>query len=55
LIGVAIILHFGTTLHLPPDLSRILRAEALAQGKTVSGLLEGWIDERLDLPEKESV
>jgi hypothetical protein len=36
--------------HLPPDLKHVLRAEALGAGKSVSGLLREWIEERLDLP-----
>lgn len=36
--------------HLPPDLKRILRAEALEKGTTVSALLRELIEERLDLP-----
>lgn len=40
------------TVHLPPDLRHILRAEALAAGKSISALLREWIDERLDLPER---
>jgi hypothetical protein len=39
------------TVHLPPDLRNILRAEVLAAGKSISTLRRGWIDERLDLPE----
>jgi hypothetical protein len=38
------------TVHLPPDLRNVLRAEALAAGKSISALLREWIDERLDLP-----
>ena len=40
------------TVHLPPDLRNVLRAEALAAGKSISALLREWIDERLDLPER---
>lgn len=38
------------TIYVPPDLWAILRAEALAQGMSLSGLLRQWAEERLDLP-----
>jgi hypothetical protein len=37
------------TAHLPPDIKQLVRAEALSTGKTVSGLVREWIEERLDL------
>jgi hypothetical protein len=40
----------SVTVHLPPVLKGVLRAEALAAQKSVSALLRKWIDERLDLP-----
>jgi hypothetical protein len=38
------------TAHLPPDIKQLLRAEALSTGKTVSGLVREWSEERLNLP-----
>ncbi len=40
----------SVTIHLPPLLKGILRAEALAARKSLSALLREWVDERLDLP-----
>lgn len=40
----------AATVHLPPALYGILRAEALASNMSISALLRMWIDERLDLP-----
>ncbi|MEZ4707365.1 MAG: hypothetical protein R3A44_09180 [Caldilineaceae bacterium] len=42
----------AATVHLTPYLKNILRAEALSVNQSVSTLLRGWIEERLDLPEK---
>ncbi|MEI2611756.1 MAG: hypothetical protein V9G20_24225 [Candidatus Promineifilaceae bacterium] len=38
------------TIHLDPVLKGILRAEALAQQKSISAMLREWIDAQLDLP-----
>ena len=40
----------SVTIHLPPLLKGILRAEAVAARKSLSALLREWVDERLDLP-----
>ena len=40
----------AATVHLPPTIYGILRAEALAANMSISALLRAWIDERLDLP-----
>ena len=40
----------SVTVHLPPLLKGILRAEALVARKSLSALLREWVDERLDLP-----
>lgn len=37
------------TAHLPPDIKQLVRAEVLSTGKTMSGLVREWIEERLDL------
>jgi len=41
----------AVTVYLDPLIKAILQAEALAAQTSVSALLRGWIDERLDLPE----
>jgi hypothetical protein len=37
------------TVHLPPDLRHILRAEALEAGESISALAREWLTEHLDL------
>lgn len=40
----------AVTAHLPEWLYGVLQAEAVAADTSVSSLLRGWIEERLDLP-----